>query len=124
MTSVADEVVGVTQRTTARYALVYRSVDHRTLKDVCTDVQKPTMPPRYGPYAPSAGFGIDIQAFAAATVSLQDKRHRADYNPQPRFTTSDARVAVLTARSAMQRFFRAETELRKMFLTCLLCPPR
>ena len=122
--SLADELVGVTQRASSRYWLVYRSIDHRTLKDICIEVQKPTPPQKYAPYFPANGFGPNIQAFAIAAIELQEKRHRADYDPQPRFRTSDARLATATARSAVRRFSRASIERRRAFLTLLLCPPR
>jgi hypothetical protein len=38
-TVVADEFIGVTQRTTRRYALVYRSIEHRSLKELCHEVR-------------------------------------------------------------------------------------
>jgi hypothetical protein len=120
LTSLADEFVGVTERATSRYVLVYRSIDHRTLREVCSEVQKPNPPQRYAPYFPSNGFGPNIQAFATVAVELQE----ADYNPQPRFRTSDAKLAIATARSAVRRFQRAHVERRKAFLTLLLCPPR
>ncbi len=57
-------------------------------------------------------------------MDLQEKRHIADYNPQPRFKTLDAKLAIGAARSAIGRFERADQEDRKVFLTLLLCPPR
>lgn len=120
----ADEFVGTTQHLTTRYALVYRSIEHRTLKEVCIEARKQTPSVRYAPYVPKGGFGVDIQAFATATVELQEQRHLADYNPQPQFRSSDAELVVDTARNAIGRFQRATDESRKMFLTLLLCPPR
>ncbi|WP_428483813.1 hypothetical protein [Rhodopila sp.] len=75
LASLADEFVGVTQRATTRYVLVYRSVDHRTLRETCAEVQKQNPPQRYVRYFPANGFGANIQAFATATVELQEKRH-------------------------------------------------
>jgi len=124
MALLADEFVGVRQRASSWYALVYRSVDHRTLKEICSDVAKQTPPQKYAPYVPVAGFGPDIQVFAASSLDLQEKRHRADYNPQPRFHTSDVELAILTARSAIRHFKKASPERQKAFLTLLLCPPR
>lgn len=124
LTALADEFVGVTQRATSRYVLVYRSIDHRTLKDICTDTAKQSLPQRYAPFLPENGFGANLQAFAAAVIDLQEKRHRADYNPEPRFRISDAKLAIGTARSAVGRFARVSQERRKAFLTLLLCPPR
>ena len=38
VTQAADELVGKTNRTTPRYALVYRSIDHSSLRKVCENV--------------------------------------------------------------------------------------
>jgi hypothetical protein len=40
LVAAADEFVGVTQRATSRYALVYRSIDHKTLREVCNEAKK------------------------------------------------------------------------------------
>jgi hypothetical protein len=124
LTAAADEFVGVTQRVTSRYALVYRSIDHKALKDLCVETKKQPPPAKYVPYFPTGGFDPNIQAFSQAAIELQEKRHRADYNPQPRFRTSDAKLAISTARSAVHRFQTAKKEHRKAFLTLLICPPR
>jgi hypothetical protein len=124
LTAAADEFVGVTQHAASRYALVYRSIDHRTLKELCVEAKKQTPPAKYAPYFPSGGFGPNIQAFSTAAIELQEKRHLADYNPQPRFRTSDAKLPVSTARSAVKRFQAGSEEHRKAFLTLLVCPPR
>jgi len=121
-TALADEFAGVTQRATSRYVLIYRSIDHRTLKDICTEIAKQTPPPKYAPYL--RGFGDPLRAFARAALELQEKRHRADYNPEPRFRTSEAKAVIGTARSAVQRFGEASPDDRKAFLTLLICPPR
>ena len=97
MAALADEFVGVSQRSSNRYGLVYRSLDHWTLKDICGDIVKQTPPHRYTPYLPTDGFGADIQAFATATIGLQERRHRADYNPEPQFQTFEATFAIGSA---------------------------
>ncbi len=124
LTEAADEFVGVTQRATNRYALVYRSIDHKALKDLCVEAKKQTPPARYAHYFPTGGFDANVRAFSTAAIELQEKRHLADYSPQPRFRTSDAKLAISTARSAVRRFQAAGAEHRKAFLTLLICPPR
>ena len=37
-------LVGAAERDTPQYALVYRSVEHRTLRSLCDQVGKPTPP--------------------------------------------------------------------------------
>lgn len=124
LTELADEFVGKTKRTSQRYAAVYRSLDHRTFKQICLDLQKSPPPVRYAAFLPRNGMGNTIAEFAVAVVELQERRHRSDYDPSSRFKTSDAQIAVRTARRAIIRFRRASPERRKTFLTLLLCPPR
>src|SRR6516225_6669624 len=38
ITAATDQFVGVTNRDESRYGLVYRSVDHRWLRELCTEV--------------------------------------------------------------------------------------
>jgi hypothetical protein len=38
LTLAADHFVGVTRRATSQYSLVYRSIDHRSLRDLCIEV--------------------------------------------------------------------------------------
>ena len=94
------------------------------MKDLCGDIAKQTPAHQYTPYLPPEGFGADIQAFARGTIELQVKRHRADYNPEPRYRSSEATLAIDSVRSAVQHFGRASQERKKAFLTLLLCPPR
>jgi hypothetical protein len=119
-TALADEFVGRTKRSEARYALVYRSINHRALKDLCADIVKPTLPGRLLAYEPSNGFGRNLVEFAAAVVDLQAKRHAADYDCLQRFRTSDAMLAIATAKRANSRFSRASAERRAVFLTLLV----
>lgn len=120
----SDEFVGVTLRATGRYALVYRSVSHSWMAELCKEVKKPTLPKMYEPYAPSGGFGPELRSFGTAVVALQERRYSADYDPLARFQASDARFDVSTARAAVQRFDQADIEQRKLFLTLLVCQPR
>lgn len=123
LTAAADEFVGITKRNTVRYALAYRSIDHRSLRELCEEAKKPQPRPKYQRYAPN-GFGPNIQAFANAFIDLQEKRHAADYDPAMRVKTSDARLAVQTARSAVGRFTTAAQASREAFLALLAFPPR
>lgn len=123
LAAAADEVVGKTKRSASEYSLVYRSVDHRSLRLLCFEADKPTLPAKYARYAPN-GFASDIQAFAGAVLDLQDKRHAADYDPSIRVTTSDAVVAIDTARDTLNRFAHADPSERTAFLTLLLFMPR
>lgn len=124
LTALADEVAGRTQRGTPRYELVYRSVDHRQFYSLCDELRKSSPKQKLLPYLTARGPGVNMQAFAAAAVDLQQQRHRADYNPTPRFRTSEVQLIISTARGALTRFQRLTAPRRKAFLTLLLCPPR
>lgn len=124
LTELADEFVGRTKRGTRLYELVYRSVDHSAFRSLCDELAKSSPRPKYLPYLPANGIGTNIQSFAAAASDLQQKRHRADYDPTPRFKQSDAQLVITAARRSVSRFSRASPERRKAFLTLLLCPPR
>jgi hypothetical protein len=71
LTAAADEFVGVTQRATSRYALVYRSIDHKTFRDLCLEAKKPTPPAKFAPYVPTGGFGPNIQSFPRPRLSYR-----------------------------------------------------
>lgn len=124
VTAAADQYIGKTKRQASQYGLVYRSVDHRWLRELCENVQKPTPPTRYRPHVPTNGFGENIVAFAAQLVELQDKRNAADYDPMIKVRTVDAALAIRGARSALGRFNRASPARKKAFLALLLFQPR
>jgi hypothetical protein len=119
LTAVADAFVGNTKRATPEYALAYRSIDHRSLKDLCVDLQKATIPARYQPYTPPMGFGADFRAYAAGVVDLQQNRHAADYDPSSKFVASDAWLMVRTAESTIVSF-RSVSDIEQRSFAALL----
>jgi hypothetical protein len=124
LAAAADLFIGVTQRATGLYGLLYRSVDHRWFRDLCVDAQKPRLPPRYHQYLPSGDLGVDIRAFAEAAIGLQEKRHSADYDPSIRVKGLDGIIAVQAGRDALRRFTAADESAREAFLALLLFRPR
>lgn len=120
----ADQFVGVTLRQSREYGLVFRSVDHRTIRDICEDIAKSTPPAKYLPYLPASGFGPAIQQFANSFPNLQARRHAADYDPLLRFRTSDAKNVIAAASTLIQQFGSAPSAERKSFLFLLLFPPK
>lgn len=124
MAAAADEFVGRSKRASMEYGLIYRSIDHRSLRELCAEVAKPVRSARYRRYEPEGGFGPELKAFAVALGELQRGRYEADYDPTIRLKRSDALAAVLTARSACQRLRDTSPEVRRIFLALLLFPPR
>jgi hypothetical protein len=124
LTAAADQFVGAAKRSTSQYGLVYRTVDHKRLRELCEDIGKSTLPRKLASHAPAGGFGNNIRAFAAAVLELQAKRHTADYDPTILFKTSDAAYAIRIARTAVRRFEKARADRREAFLALLLFQPR
>ena len=123
LAAAADQFIGATQRSSPFYTLVYRETDHKTLRDLCEEVKKPTPAVKCKIYVPAGGFGVGVIAFATALVELYEKRHQADYDPSIPVKTSDALAALQTARAAVNRFQRSPLEIKKAFLTLLLFQP-
>jgi hypothetical protein len=121
---VADHFVGSSKRTSALYGLVYRSVDHALLRNLCQEVQSRRSTSRVALYAPAGGFSPDIQAFAATALELQLKRNTADYDPLPRYRRLDALFAIRAARGALSRFKSASSPQQEAFLALLTFKPR
>ncbi|MGD9538531.1 MAG: hypothetical protein AB7P52_11440 [Alphaproteobacteria bacterium] len=122
LTAAADEFVGAARRGTTRYDLVYRKVDHSTLRKLCLHVVQRS--DGIEPYAPADGFDRRIIDLARGIVELQQKRHSADYDPSYKVNRADAAAAIRLARSASDDLQRSGPEQRLAFLTLLLFPPR
>lgn len=73
LAAAADLVVGTTNRSTAPYELVHRSIDHRALKELCTEVTKQTLPRKYATYIPPTGFWPNIATFATAFSNYRSR---------------------------------------------------
>jgi hypothetical protein len=124
LTAAADLYVGTTKRAASQYTLVYRSVDHKDLRELCSKVRDVNSSARIMQYAPAGGFDLHIRTFADALLDLQESRHDADYNPSVRVRRSDARLAVSTARKALDRLRTAARSSRDAFLALLLFKAR
>src|SRR5918912_2888967 len=44
LAAAAHHFVGKTKRATSQYGLVYRSIEHKRLRELCEDLQKQTIP--------------------------------------------------------------------------------
>lgn len=124
LTAAADVAVGRTVRGSPLWSLAYRSVSHQRLKSICEIIQKDTPKSKYKRYEPTGGFGAPVRSIARAVVELQDRRHAADYDPSLSFLPSDARAALQTARSAVDRLGRLTDDQRKAYLYLILFEPR
>ena len=124
LSAAADMVVGPTAETGGLYELVYRSVGHTWLRDLCQDVRKRPMPQKYRLYEPQNGFGPEMTAFAEIVIQLQEARNEADYSPSLHISRSETIDLLSRTRSAFAHFNTASANDRKTFLTLLLFQPR
>lgn len=121
---VADEFVGSRNRSSPQYALVYRSLDHRTFRELSEVVLKSSLPPKYQSQTPPGGFGEDIRAVASAFVDLQEKRYLADYAPHATMIASDAHQMIAQSRAAIARLKKANSSKKKAFAILAVFKPR
>ena len=107
-TAAADYAIGADKRTTKQYALAYRSINHGPLKALCLSLDGKQ----------------ELAGFAAAFAELQEKRHRADYDPHYDASSTDADIAIRLAADALASFRTASEEQRNIFLALSLFSPR
>jgi len=124
LTSAANQFIGRSKQSTSQYSLLYRSIDHITLRNLCLELRNRKLSPKLGRYAPADGFGSDIRAFAAAVLDLQQSRHDADYDPSIRYQLSESVAAIRAARIALVSFEAATDIERETFLSLLVFKPR
>lgn len=124
LTATADEFVGKALRQDSRHALLYSSIDHGAARRICEEALRPGPTAKYRKFVPGSGFETHIRAFSSNFLSLQNRRHEADYDPSQLFTTVDAMFAIYLAKSALEEFASSSADGRKLFLTLMVFPPR
>jgi hypothetical protein len=124
LAATADQFVGASKRSTHRYVLVYRSISHGAIYELCSDVKKPALPRSLARHGPPGGFGLNLRGYAEGVLELQAKRLSADYDPLMRYRRADAIAAVAAAQSALTRFKNAPDAEREAFLALLVFKPR
>jgi hypothetical protein len=120
----ADEFVGRSLRGEPRYSLVYRHIEHRSIKRVCDEVSRQSLSSKYGRFMSSRRFDPRIREFANGFIRLHEMRHEADYDPEQYFSAVDAMFGIYLASHAIGSLSTASMEDRRLFLTLLVFPPR
>ena len=82
---------------------VYRALDHGTIKSACANGAKLGLFPQ------------PIQDFANTFVTLQEKRHKADYDPQARSKKSEVLIDINLTEKAMDAFQQVPVADRRAF---------
>jgi hypothetical protein len=123
-TEAADVIVGRTKRDTSIYQLVYRSINHNSLRKLCEIFENKKPPTKYKEYFPKSGFDSNLKNLAAAFVELQQMRNNADYDPLYRVSSSDAVLVVATSRAALNSLRNTSRARRKEFVALAVFRPR
>ena len=87
---------------------VYRALEHGVARNNCTNKNF------------LSKFPQDIEDFAHLFVSLQEKRHLADYDPSARFAKLEVQRDIAAARVTIQRFRSASAKDRRAFAVYVL----
>jgi hypothetical protein len=116
----SDAFVGAKHRQSPRYETVYRGFEHRRMKDSCAAVDKPMLGAKASKALGAANASQEVRDVANAFVTLQERRHWADYSPAGKITRADARDLVDLAALAIDQLAAANTEERRNFLVYLM----
>lgn len=99
--------MGASAETRRAWAQAYRAVEHGTAKAACRQTA-------------SLGFPTAIRYFANTFISLQEKRHAADYDPLATFSRSDALILIGEAATAIASLRAASRTDRRAFVILVL----
>jgi len=99
-----ERFVGSAGRDEAAYAMLYRSFEHRRLKEVCKNLNKPTLGDAYRRRLRRPHVSENMRRFANAFPGLQELREMADYDPVAKFERSYVVDVIATTESAMLAF--------------------
>ena len=106
----ADMVVGGRGANRSKFAWrqAYRALQHRTARSRCEHQQR------------IKNFPNDIQDFASVFVEMQDKRHRADYDPDEVSYKSEVLEDIDEAADILSRFQKVPVKDRRAFAVYVL----
>ena len=86
----------------------YRALEHGAAKNAC---KNGTM---------IGKFPLAIQDFANAFVTMQEKRHSADYDPLAKFTKSEVLQDLILVEKAIKDFHNEDKKDRRAFCVAML----
>lgn len=105
----ADLFIGTGgDRSRPAWRQVYRALEHGFAKNACSQ-------------AVNLGFPPGVQNFANSFVRLQEERHRADYDPDARYSRAETQLLIANADQAISGLRRsARPDLRAFSALVLL----
>ena len=112
-----------------RFYLVYRSVDHKTVRDLCAEIATPIPKKKLKTFFPSSGFSTNLRKFAEIYLDMYERRVRSDYDPRAAsetslFSKNSVQAALKDARGAIADYWAATNDERTLFATLLSFSPR
>lgn len=119
-----DAFVGARHRQSPRYETFYRGFEHRHMKESCAAVDKPALGAKAAKALGAARASPQIRDVANAFVTLQERRHWADYSPGGKVSRAEARDLVDLAAFATRQLNAANVEERRNFLAYLMLAVR
>lgn len=110
----ADLVAGKATHSKPAWNQVYRALQHGFAKDACKHADI------------LSKFPNEIQDFANMFVAMQDKRHKADYDPDEKVFKSAVEADIRAVESVMDGFEKAPIRDRRAFVALVLLkrPPK
>lgn len=110
----ADTLIGgkKADRSQPAWTQVYRSLEHGTVTHKCSQDSRLRQ------------FPSDIQDFAALFVSMQEKRPKADYDPEGQFYKSGVELDLGGCAEAFAQFGSAHKKDRRAFAAFILLKNR
>ena len=110
----ADLLVGGpgATRSEPAWAQVYRALEHGATKSACKNHKVIKKFPR------------EIEDFANAFVTMQAKRHKADYDPSEKLYKSSVRLDIANAKDVIERFQKSPVKGRRAFAAYVLFKTR
>lgn len=120
----ANRFMGPDKEQSAGYILIYRSFDHRHVKAVCDSLDVPILRDSLKRQLGRNALSQDMRDFANIFPTLQDARHRADYDPAAVFLWDDVISLVGSANLAMEALDRADADEQADVLALMLVRTR
>lgn len=102
----ADALIGTSPAHRPAWLRTYRALEHGFARQQMT---------RHRADLPTA-----LQTFAATFVTLQEQRHRADYDFAAKFLRPDVTRLIVRAEDAVTTFYAADIAERRRFATLVL----
>ena len=110
----ADAIAGGSRanRSPSAWNQAYRALEHGTTRKRCERQCR------------IKEFPSEIRNFAQQFADLQIKRHKADYDPDARFSENEVIQVILEAENVIRRFTMAPLKDRRAFAVYVLLPIR